>query len=54
MTNQQEIIIRQLEHLLAKASTDKRREAIKKQIADFRAACEPKPKPTRPKWVDEF
>jgi hypothetical protein len=39
---------------LQNAKTEALREDVAKRLADFRKACQPKPKPTRPDWVDRF
>lgn len=54
MTQQQKMILACYEINLQNAKTPQMRQFVQKQINDFKASCQPKPKPTHPAWVDEF
>lgn len=54
MTANQQLVLAALEENLTRAKTPQMRQHVQEQINQFKAHCAPKPKPTRPAWVDKF
>jgi len=54
ITPNQKLVLAALEINLSEAKTPQMRKHVQEQIDSFKAHCAPKPKPTRPAWVDKF